>query len=155
MSTTTEASKNSTTSRKRHEVSVSRLRSGISNGSMLFPDVDHRSAWMRRLRDLISDHMSDLGGPDQVSSSEARPRRRASMLTLQLEMMESRWASEHEGQAGPKSLELYQRTTGALRRTLETLGLRRRPRDVTPTLSSYLSTKSREAEDVEDCDADA
>ena len=104
-------------------------------GAMLFPDVDHRSAWMRRLRDLIRDHVSDLGGPDQVSSSEAILIRRASMLTLQLEMMESKWAAEREGEAGPKSLELYQRTTGALRRTLRNPRLTQTPtrRDAIPT----------------------
>jgi hypothetical protein len=148
MSTTTGTRRNTTATRKRPEVSLSKLRSGISNGSMLFPDVDHRSAWMRRLRDLISDHVSDLGGPDRVSSSEAILIRRASMLTLQLEMMESRWATEREG---PKSLELYQRTTGALRRTLETLGLRRRPRDITPNPLDYARQYDRlQAEDAEE-----
>jgi hypothetical protein len=130
-------------------VSVSRVRSAISNGSTLFPEIDHRSAWMRRLRDLINDHVSDLGGEDMISSSEMILVRRASMLTLQLEMMESRWASERDGVAGPKSLELYQRATGALRRTLESLGLRRRPRDVTPTLDQYLAAKYGHEHEVE------
>ena len=149
VSATTNA-RNTYQARKRPAVSLSKVRSGISNGSMLFPDVDHRSAWMRRLRDLISDHVSDLGGEDMISSSEAILIRRASMLTLQLEMIESRWATEREGEAGPKSLQLYQRTTGALRRTLETLGIRRRPRDITPDPLTYARTYDREAEDVEE-----
>jgi len=31
---------------------------------MLLADLDHRGAWARRLRDLIADHTSDLGGDD-------------------------------------------------------------------------------------------
>ena len=77
------------------------------------------------------------------------------MLCLQCELQEQVWAKERDGQAGPKSLDLYQRTTGALRRTLESLGIRRRARDISPNLSTYLASKSREAEDVECEDADA
>jgi hypothetical protein len=61
---------------------------------------------MRRLRDLIADHISDLGGQDLISSAEMILVRRAAMLTLQLEMMEQRWA-QNEGEAGPKSIQTY------------------------------------------------
>ena len=71
------------------------------------------------------------------------------MLTLQLEMMESRWATEHEGQAGPKSLEHYQRCTNTLRRVHESLGLRRRPKDITPNPLDYARQYDRQAEDAE------
>jgi hypothetical protein len=32
------------------------------NGSAVLPDVNGRSTWVRRLRDLIGLHLSDLGG---------------------------------------------------------------------------------------------
>jgi hypothetical protein len=48
---------------------------------------------MRRLRDLIADHASDLGGPDAISQAEKILVRRASMLTLQLELMEQAFAA--------------------------------------------------------------
>jgi len=133
------------------------FRSSITNGSSLFmADVDQRGAACRRLRDLINAHVSDLGGESEISSAEMILIRRSSMLCLQLEMMESRWATEREGEASPKQLDLYQRGVGALRRTLESLGLRRRPRDITPSLDEYLASKSkREADDVEYEDADA
>lgn len=143
------STRTSTPAQKRPEVSLSKLRSGISNGSMLFPDVDHRSAWMRRLRDLIADHVSDLGGEDLISTSEAILVRRAAMLCLQLEMMEARWA-QNEGEASAKQIETYQRVTGALRRVLETLGLQRRARDITPDPLTYARRYDREAEDVEE-----
>ena len=48
--------------------------------------------------------------------------RRSSMLTLQLELMESRFA-ENEGEATAHQLKLYQTTSNTLRRLLESLGL--------------------------------
>ena len=118
------------------------LRSAVSNGTALFLDrFDQRGAWSRRLRDLISDHTRDLGGLDAVSTAEQVLIRRASMLCLQCELMEQAFASNEDGAASAKQLDVYQRTTGALRRTLESLGLHRRPKDVTPTpsLHQYLN----------------
>jgi hypothetical protein len=120
---------NSTPRRKQPELSLSKLRSSISNGSSLLADVDHRSAWMRRLRDLIADHVADLGGEHALSTGEMALVRRASMLTLQLELMEARW-QENNGEASAKQIETYQRTANTLRRLLESLGLQRRPKDV-------------------------
>lgn len=87
---------------------------------------------MRRYRDLIAAHLSDLGGEDNINAAELVLVRRAAMLTLQLEIMETRFASEIGGAAENKQLETYQRATNTLRRTLETLGLERRMKDVTP-----------------------
>jgi hypothetical protein len=75
-------------------------------------EVDERGAWCRRLRDLINAHVSDLGGQDMVSSAEMILVRRAAMLCLQLEMMESRLA-QSGGEASAKQIETYQRVTGA------------------------------------------
>ena len=61
---------NSQPPRKRAAPSMACMRSAISNGTVLFEGIDHRSAWMRRLRDLIADYVSDLGGEDNLSSSE-------------------------------------------------------------------------------------
>jgi hypothetical protein len=119
----------STRGRRRPDLTLSRVRSAITNGSSLLADVDHRSAWMRRLRDLVAAHVSDLGGEAALSAAERVLVRRASMLCLQCEMMENRW-NENNGEASPKSLETYQRVVGALRRTLEALGLERRARDI-------------------------
>lgn len=109
-------------------------RSKISNGAALLPDVDGRSAWVRRLRDLINDHTADLGGPDNLSEGEKAIIRRASCLIVELEQMEQRFAV---GEADARSLDLYQRLSNSMRRLLEAVGLRRRARDVTPTLEAY------------------
>ena len=134
--------------RKSSTPTLAALRSTVTNGSSLFIDrIDERGAWARRLRDLISDHTSDLGGEDALSTAERVLIRRAAMLTLQAELMEQRFAQAEGGEASAKQLETYQRTTNTLRRTLEALGLSRRQRDVTPSLSSYLRGKAAEDEE--------
>jgi hypothetical protein len=117
--------------RKTLEPSLSKVRSAVSNGSSLLAGLDHRSAWARRLRDLIGDHLADLGGPGAVTQAEKALVRRAAMLTLQLELLEQRFASNEGGAAHSEQLETYQRSTNSLRRTLESLGLERRAKDVT------------------------
>lgn len=97
---------------------------------------------MRRLRDLVVAHESDLGGEQLISEGERRLVRRAAMLTLQLELMDQRWAANDGAATSSQELEVYQRTTGALRRVLESVGLKRRPRDVTPDLRAYLRQRS-------------
>jgi hypothetical protein len=89
-------------------------------------------------KDLIADHLSDLGGLATTTISEQALVRRAAMLILQCEMLEAKWAA-NDGQASEKSLIVYQRTASALRRILQTLGLKRGSRDVTPSLDVYLA----------------
>jgi hypothetical protein len=102
-------------------------RSRITNGAVL-PDVDGRSSWVRRLRDLISLHMSDLGGEDNVSEAKKSIVRRVATLTVELERLEAAFAT---ADAQPPDLDLYQRMSNTLRRHLETIGLERVQRDVT------------------------
>src|SRR5262245_57434811 len=119
--------------RKRIAPSLTRIRSAITNGRRVLANTDHRTAWMRRLRDLVAQHLIDLGGEEATSQAEQVLVRRAAMLVVQLEMMEARWAA-NGGEAPPKEIETYQRASNSLRRLLKELGLQRRPRDVTPSL---------------------
>ena len=80
--------KNSSGGRHKADLSLTRVRSAITNGSALLADVDHRSGWMRRLRDIIKAHEADAGGPDILSEGQRAIIRRAALLQLQLEMME-------------------------------------------------------------------
>ena len=119
-------------------------RSRLTNGSALLSGVDGRSVWARRLRDLIDIHIEDLGGSDAVTAAERSIVRRASTLTVELERMEARFALA--GEASADELDLYSRTAGNLRRLLESVGLQRRAKDVTPDLRDYVSARSTEAE---------
>ena len=46
-------------------------RSRVTNGAALLPSVDGRSAWVRRCKDLISEHLADLGGADNTAQPSA------------------------------------------------------------------------------------
>ena len=101
---------------------------------------------------MIADQVSDLGGADMISSAEMILIRRAAMMCLQAELQEQSWA-ENGGEASPRQLDGYARNASSLRRILESLGLRRRPRDVTPSLGEYLAHQpDRDTEDAEVCD---
>lgn len=115
-------------------------RSRVTNGSAVLPDVDGRTTWVRRLRDLIEAHIDDLGGEVAVSQAERSIVRRVATMTVELERMEAKFATA--GEAKPAELDLYQRTAGNLRRLLEALGLKRRQRNVTPELSAYIQGRA-------------
>ena len=108
-----------------------RQRSSITNGSKLLAGIDGRSAWVRRAKDLIGEHLADLGGADNTSAAERSIVRRAAVLTAQLEQLEVRFALAN-GDVRPEDLDLYQRTASTLRRLLEAVGLQRRAKNITP-----------------------
>lgn len=111
-------------------------KSRITNRSHILPGTDGRSTWARRLRDLIAIHTADLGGEEAMSAAESSIIRRAATLTVELERLELLFATT---EAKPEDLDLYQRMSNTLRRHLESVGLKRVPRDVTPTLSDILN----------------
>ena len=115
-------------------------KSRITNGSAFLPGIDGRSAWIRRAKDLIAEHLSDLGGPDNTSAAERSITRRVAVLSVELEHLEARFATA--GEASAEDLDLYQRTSNSLRRLLESVGLQRRPRDVTPDPLLYARESS-------------
>lgn len=118
--------------RKRH------ARSRVTNGGTLLPGVDGRSAWVRRARDVLEAHIADLGGDCAISEAERSIVRRAATLTTELERIEALFAT---GEADDEALGRYVTGANALRRLLETVGLRRRPRNVTPDLADYLAAQ--------------
>ena len=74
----------------------SRSRSAITNGTNLLPDTDHRSKWMRRLRDIGEMYISDLGGIDNMSTAEHSLIRRIATLTVELEKLEAKFATTED-----------------------------------------------------------
>jgi hypothetical protein len=115
-------------------------RSKVTNGTRLLVGTDGRSAWARRFRDLYAAFISDAGGDDAVSEGERAILRRAATLTTELERIESVFAAN--GQADAGDLDLYGKTSAVLSRLLEKVGLQRRPRDITPDLSTYIAGKA-------------
>lgn len=127
------------TTRTTEKARKPQARSRVSNGSTVLPGVDGRSTWVRRLRDLIALHLSDLGGEDAVSEAERSIVRRASTLEVELERLEAKFATS--GEADAADLDLYQRTSNTMRRHLESVGLQRRAKDVTPDLATYVNAR--------------
>jgi hypothetical protein len=105
-----------------------RNKSAWTNGAKLLPGVDGRNAWARRARDVLQEHIADLGGHDNTSAAERSLIRRAAVMTTELEMLEKKFALA--GMAKPDDLDLYVRASGNLRRLLESVGLQRRAREV-------------------------
>jgi hypothetical protein len=104
-------------------------RSKVTNGKVLIAGVDQRSPWVRRAKDILASHISDLGGEANTSAAQRSLARRVAVLTTALEQLEARFAAA--GEASIADLECYGRGLNTLRRAFQTLGLERRPRDVT------------------------
>lgn len=117
-----------------------RIRSAVTNGERAFVLGNGCSPWARRQLDLIALHASDLGGLDHLSENQFSLCRRAATLETELEMLEGQLSL---GKVA--DLDLYNRLSGNLRRILESLGLERVSRNVTPDLKSYLAAKDRPA----------
>jgi hypothetical protein len=110
-----------------------KLGTGRPRGSRNKPvrDLDPRSPKARRFRDLLNGIISDLGGESEMSTAQMQLARRCAWVSVQCEALE---CSE------PFDVTGYTTMMGHLSRTLKVLGLRREPRDVTPSLASYLET---------------
>ncbi len=116
-------------------------RSAVSNGSALFIEADGRTSWAKRFRDLVAGHISDLGGADTLSEGQRALIRRGAALGTELERMEGRLA---EGL--PVDLDLYGRLAAHQRRILESIGLERKAKDVSPPdLRTYLAQRRKAA----------
>lgn len=132
---------NSLRDRMETVTSPSNVRSRLGNGSAtLLGAKDERSVYVRRMKEIIADHIADLGGIDVTSAAERSLVRRVATMTIQLEKLETRFAEDPT--VGERTLDLYNRTAGNLGRLLDKLGMKRRPRDITPTLDEYISERS-------------
>jgi len=108
----------------------SKARSRVTNGKSLFPRVvDQRSLYYRRFRDVIDLLSADLGA--DLSTAEQSIVRTAATHMVALEQLELQFALA-EGKTKAEDLMLYQTLSNSLRRLLKELGIKRKPRDVSP-----------------------
>jgi hypothetical protein len=101
--------KRSSLGHKQVDLSLSKIRSAVTNGSQVILGCDHRSARMRRLKNLIGGHVADLGSRDLISEAQFCIVRRAALLTLELELMEVKFEANHG--ANGQELDAYQRAS--------------------------------------------
>jgi hypothetical protein len=108
--------------------------SQITNGAKLWlPGTDGRSAIARRTRDIFDAICRDLGGHDVLSEAQMQLVRRASLISIKCEELEARAV---QGEA--IDLDLFGQMTDRLGRCLQRLGIRRLPKNITPSVSEYL-----------------
>lgn len=105
--------------------------------------LDLRTAAAKAARVLIDTLTADLGG--ELSAGEKQLVQRASMIGAIVEDFETKWVA---GQ--PVELNEYLSAVNVQRRVLSTLGLRRRSRDVTPSLSEYLDQIHHQQQTTDD-----
>ncbi|MER8582719.1 hypothetical protein NKG95_29130 [Mesorhizobium sp. M1423] len=115
-------------------------RSATTNGTAVLPNVDGRTVWVRRLSDLMALITHDLGGEDAISEMERGLIRRVATQQVAIEKMEAQFAQD--GAADVKDLDTHQRLSNTLRRNQEALGLKRKAKDITPTLDAYLARQA-------------
>jgi hypothetical protein len=100
-------------------------------------ELDGRTIAARNVRTLIDSIESDLGGSDRLSAAEREIVRRAALASAMLEHQEAAWLT-----GGGLDVGAYTALANLLRRLLTTVGLERRPRDVTPDLDKYIAAKT-------------
>lgn len=112
-------------------------RTRVGNGSAVLDGVDGRSVVFRRYREILAQLTSDMGG--DPSEAQQQIARRAAMLAIWCEGEDTKAA---KGQA--IDIGAYTTASNSLRRLLESIGLERRARNVTPTIKEYMARKAAE-----------
>ena len=92
---------------------------------------------------LIPRMAFDLGGRENLTEAQQQLIRRCAMISAQCELMEQETVG-----GKPLNAIAYGTLTGHLTRTLNALGLKREPIDLTPALHEYLDTLPAETQDL-------
>lgn len=102
--------------------------------------LDGRTTAARNVRRTMAAITSDLGGDDNLSTAQRQLIQRAAVMDAMLEAFETAWLAGE-----PMSHDQYLPVANAQRRTLDSLGIKRQPRDTQPDLSSYVQAKAKPA----------
>lgn len=112
-------------------------RTRVGNGNAVLQGVDGRSAVFRRYREILASLVSDMGG--DPSEAQEQIARRAASLAI--------WCEEQDTAAAngtALNIAAYTTASNTLRRLLESLGLERRARNITPSLAEYAARRAAE-----------
>ena len=122
-------------------------RRGQKSRLITLNDLDQRTSAARRVREVMAAIESDLGGSDQLSTAQRILVQRIAVQAAIIENAEASWA---RGEAVDVSS--YTTMVNALRRNLETIGLKRIARDASFTiddLAAEYRAKQAEADEAE------
>jgi hypothetical protein len=127
----------SSAARQRPATLPPRQRSAVSNGRRLHVVAPGDTAWARRFRDVLSQIIADLSGPEGLSEGQRQLARRAATIAIACEKLEGDAAA---GEA--VDLVLYGMLVDRMGRCFDRLGLKRQQRDVTPSLGEIIREHS-------------
>ena len=118
-------------------------------------NLDKRTSAYRRAQSLISEMTADLGGDSEITCAQRLLIGRAAICAVMTEDQEARFLS-----GAPVAPEVHATLSNSLKRLLETIGISRVPRDVSPSLSQIAQhiadqETSEQADDVDEADAEA
>jgi hypothetical protein len=120
-------------------------RSRLTNGhGPVLPDVDGRSLIARRYKDICAAIYADQGGVDQCSESRQQLIRRFAAASVLAEQLESKLANGEDIDIVKHAL-----LCSTLTRLSQRNGINRIPRDVTPSLNTYLARKVQDEAEAE------
>ena len=111
-----------------------RNRSRISNGQEILPGVDQRLAIARRYRDLVAQIAIDQGGADRCSETRMQLIRRFASGAVLAEALEARLVKGE-----PVDIAEHALLSSTLVRLAQRIGINRVAKDLTPSLSEYLT----------------
>ena len=109
-------------------------RDKLTNGSKTLPDTDGRLRIARRFRDIAAAILVDQGGADLCSESRRQLIRRFSAACVLAEDLEGRLARGEE-----IDVERHALLCSTLTRLAQRIGIDRRAKNITPSLSEYLT----------------
>lgn len=118
------------------------MQAGSASGAgpkaklLTLADLDGRTRAAQAVKQTITAIEGDLGGGDHLSTAEQQIIKRAAITGGMLEDLAARWLMGEPVDPGT-----YATLSNAERRLLETVGLKRRARDIVPSLASYIEAK--------------
>jgi hypothetical protein len=107
--------------------------------------LDLRTNAAKKVRQLISIWENELGGADNMTESLRQLIQRAALLSVLIESSEAEWLA-----GGALAESTYFTAINSQRRILLALGLDRRSRDISLTLSDYLRETDVDVEETDE-----
>ncbi len=111
-------------------------RSAVTNGSQVLLGGTLRKRTAKRFRDILSAIVSDLGGVDILTEGKKQLARRAALMSVQCEELET--LALAQGQ--PIDLDQYGQLSDRIGRCFQRLGLKRVSRNITPSIAEVAAS---------------
>jgi hypothetical protein len=104
------------------------------------PGTNGMTSWNRTVREVHGAMAQHLGGEDMITTPETLLIRRIAVFEAEMRLMEAKIAGDRQAKHDPdeKYVDLYSRLVNAQRRLLESVGMKRVPRTIVPSLEEYV-----------------